>query len=178
MSYTDPVDPTPGSMISAANEISYIYDNIRYLFSGRPVAKNIVVPASAVSYTANTWGVLAAQFTKSNVTINSTHALVRCSFRPKLYAGGAGTQWGYFDLAIGSTRYGDSNLGLATISQTAGLNGENITLEALFEGITPGSYDFTIYAKYIQGTATAGGIRILEAANADASPVNMIIFEY
>lgn len=177
MAYTDPVDPTPGVPIRATDQVTYVNDNIRYLFSGRPVGNLKYVQAGDMQYTANTFGIHNANLSKA-ATINSKHALVWFTFKPRLFAGGAGTQWGYFDLAMNGVRYGDPTTGLAVIAQNSGASGDNVSLMAIFDVPSSGIYTFTLHSKYIQGTATGGGITITGSSNADSTLNNMIIIEY
>lgn len=177
MAYTEPVDPTPGTPIRAIDMITYAFENIRYLFRGRPVDSLLYTQAGDMTYTANTFGNYNAALTKS-LTINSGRVRVTCSFKPKLYFSGAGTQWGYFDLAMDGTRYGHASLGLANIANpNANGSGDLVTLEALFMNVPAGLRTFTLQAKYIAGTATSGGITIVGTANAECAPVNMIVQE-
>lgn len=177
MAYTPPVDPTPGSPIRAIDTITYVYENIRYFFNGRALDSLLYSKAAGadISYNSASWGIIDAGVTKT-LTINSTRAKVRCSFRPRMAASGAGTQWGYFDIAMDGVRAGNATFGLATIGSLQ-QNHDSMTLEALFTNVSAGSHVFTVQAKYLAGTATGGSIYIDGSASNHHQPFFMIVEE-
>ena len=176
MAYTDPVDPTAGSPIRAIDEITYRHENIRYLFGGRPIDRLLYSKATDISYNSASWGIIDAGATLS-LTINSRRALVRCHLRPRLAFSGAGTQWGYLDIAMDGTRNGHATFGLATIGNLTQTH-DALTLEALFTNVSAGLHTFTLQAKYLVGTATGGSVYIDGTGSNNHQPIHMIVSEY